>query len=59
MFAAGAAVALALVTGAAVATWQAVRATRAEKSANDERAVAVSERGKALVDRDRARKAEA
>jgi WD40 repeat protein len=57
-FAAGAAVALALVTGAAVATWQAVRATRAEKSADDERAVAVSERGKALVDRDRARKAE-
>jgi len=45
--AAAAAVALALVAGSVVSTWQAVRATRAERLADLERAKAVGERSRA------------
>ena len=46
-FAATASVALALLAGTAISTWQAVRATRAERTADLERAKAVGERSRA------------
>jgi tetratricopeptide (TPR) repeat protein len=49
--AAAAAIVLALIAGTVVSTWQAVRATKAERAAR-------GERGQAVVERDRARKAE-
>jgi serine/threonine protein kinase len=47
VFAAAAAVVLALLAGLVISTWQAVRATRAERQANLERATAVNERTRA------------
>ena len=47
MFAAGTAVATALIVGLTFSVWQAVRATRAEKQGNEEKAQALTEKANA------------
>ena len=58
-FGAGAAVALALIAGVAVSTWQAVRATQAEHLARTERTAAIAERARAESARNEAETARA